>query len=336
MASQPRRKISTLVDALAQETCDFEFHQAVKILEQLSPEANPLGEGVSVQKEVAQIKSRISLSSPASDIYALDESDPLSPPTLHINFWGIAGLQGPLPIAYTELILERLRHKDLTIKEFLDIFNHRLVAISHRIKKKHIPALNTLRPNQTMLGQCLHAFTGTTTTDTTETLGIPPQSLLYYSGLLWQHPQSPAGLKVILEHYFSVPFSIKSFEGRWLKLDLDESCRIGKNGQYNSLGNGAMLGTKVWDSTTQILLRIGPLDKNTFHQFLKTGSAYKALLKLTKFYLPDHYRTKLNLVVKAQDVCPTQLNGKSQLGWTTWLKSKESLEDDDQVLLFPD
>lgn len=334
MATKQRQEIPSVADELWQEAFDFEFHQVIKLLEQLTPEAAKLGEGVTPNNEIANIKSRISLSSPSSDVYSLEQIEASLPPTLNVNFWGIAGLQGPLPTPYTELILERLRHKDHTLKDFLDIFNHRLISVLHRIRKKYLPALNILKPHQTLLGQCVRSFTGTSLGAREEAIGMHPHSLLFYSGLLWQQPRSAAGLKQILSHYFAVPVSIEGFKGQWIELEPSQLTHIGRHGQFNKLGQGAMLGTKVWDSITRSTIRIGPLDEVMFRRFLKTGDAYSSLLKVIQFYLPPHHKTDINLIIRAKDVCTTQLDGQTQLGWTSWLKCEEAEKDDDQVHLF--
>ncbi|MEN8236286.1 MAG: type VI secretion system baseplate subunit TssG [Pseudomonadota bacterium] len=335
MATKQRQEIPSVAETLWQDTFDFEFHQVIKLLEQLNPEVTALGAGVTPKDEAVNIKARISLSSSSSDIYSLEQTETSLPPTINVNFWGIAGLQGPLPTPYTELILERMRNKDHTLKDFLDIFNHRLVSILHRIAKKYLPALNTLKPHQTLLGQCVQSFTGTDPQYTSEeTLGMHPHSLLFYSGLLWQQPRSAAGLKHILSHYFAVPVSIKGFQGQWIELEPSQWTHIGARSQFSSLGRGAMLGTKVWYSATRSTIRIGPLDEITFRRFLKTGDAYGPLFKVIQFYLPPHHKTDINLVIRAKDVCNSKLDGKTQLGWTSWLKSRKSEENDDQVRLF--
>jgi len=51
---------------------------------------------------------------------------------VHVNFMGIAGIQGPLPLPYTEILMSRMRQKDMAFRDFLDIFNHRLVSVFTR------------------------------------------------------------------------------------------------------------------------------------------------------------------------------------------------------------
>jgi hypothetical protein len=39
---------------------------------------------------------------------------------MRVNFMGVIGPQGLLPIYYTELVIDRLRAKDRTLRDFLD------------------------------------------------------------------------------------------------------------------------------------------------------------------------------------------------------------------------
>ena len=335
MATKPRRQVPTLAESLYAEPYDYEFHQAVRVLEHLRPKALPLGEGLAPGEEAVQIKSRITLSTPSSDIFALEPGTKDAPPIMHVNFWGIAGLQGPLPIPYTELILERIRKKDTALKEFLDLFNHRLVSLLHRVRRKYWPALNTIAPHKTAIGEGLIALLGANEQDDLPGVPLNPQSLLFYSGLLWQQPRSAPGLIVMLSHYFDAPVSILENKGRWLPIAPDQVTRIGENGQFNVLGQGAMMGTKAWSTQTGLTIRIGPLDNSHFREFLKNGSAYPTLVTLARFYLPKEFKFNINLIMKADDVCATKLNGKSELGWTSWLKEKPTPKDDSQVRLYP-
>ncbi len=335
MANKRRRQIPSVEESLYSKPYEYEFHQAVKLLELINTNATPLGEDVSPGKEPVSIKSRISLSVPASDIYSLDAQDTATPPVMSVNFWGIAGLQGPLPTSYTEQIIDRIYKKDKSLRDFLDIFNHRLISILHRIRKKYWVGLSITRPPATDIGQCLLSLIGLKDQQLAQSINIPTHSLLYYSGLFWQQPRSAAGLQAILSHYFNVSVKVAVLQGRWLYFEESQTTHIGLTGQFQVLGQGAVIGTKVWDNKTLCTLRIGPLGEDMFRQFLKTGSAYPTLLKLAQFYLPQEQKFNTNLIIKAKDVQSTHLDSKSQLGWTSWLKVKEFKDDDAQVRIFP-
>ena len=44
---------------------------------------------------------------------------------MFINFMGMVGIVGAMPIPYTELVVERARYGDTSLWSFLDIFTHR-------------------------------------------------------------------------------------------------------------------------------------------------------------------------------------------------------------------
>jgi len=341
MAAKQRRQVSplneSLIESFYKEPFAYEFHQAIRLLELIYPEAVPLGEGVLPDKEAVRLKSRIFLSAPANELYNLEPGDAeaKSLPKLSINFFGIAGLQGPLPTPYTEMILERISQKDTALRDFLDIFNHRLASILHRIRKKHWVGLDTLPAHKSQIGQTLLAFAGALPEASSEEIGINPRNLLFYAGLLWQQPRSGAALAAMLSDYFETQVVVQPFKGRWLNLEPTQTTIISQEGQFNILGQGASLGAKVWDVLTGITIKIGPLSETKFRDFLKNGSAYPLLNRLVKLFLPKNYYFEINLIMEAADILPTSLNGKSSLGWTSWLCQNPRKNNDDQVRLYP-
>lgn len=335
MANQPRRQIPTLREAFEHQPYSFEFDQAVKLVEALHVNSTPLGESFSIRGEALRIKSRVFLSAPPSDIYdiQLPTNTVESKTTIRINFLGLAGLQGPLPLPFTEVIMDRLRRRDMATTDFLDIFNHRLASILHRIRKKHWVGLDQRSPHETLLGRDLLAL-NSMSSGFLKTQTVSAQAMLYYSGLYWQQPRSTAGLRQILSHYFNTKALIYSNQGGWVAIAPENWTHLGATNQ--ALGSTAMIGTKVWDVNQNIKVQLGPLNIKEVQGFLKDGDAYPKLLEMLQLYLPTGYKFNINLVVKAQDVQVTKIDGKSKLGWTSWLLSKPATKDDDQITLYPD
>ena len=54
-----------------------------------------------------------------------------------VNFMGLTGPLGILPYSYTEFMLERMRAKDSSLQDFLDIFNHRMISFFYRAWEKY-------------------------------------------------------------------------------------------------------------------------------------------------------------------------------------------------------
>ena len=53
-----------------------------------------------------------------------------------VTFMGLAGTGGVLPGHYTQLLIDRVREKDFGLRDFLDLFNHRLIAQFYRAWEK--------------------------------------------------------------------------------------------------------------------------------------------------------------------------------------------------------
>lgn len=335
MARSNRQSKPSVKDILFNEPYRFEFHQAIKLLESLYPKAVHFGETVNPLEEVVTVKSRVFLESMSSDIYSLENTEldnPLSeeiPPILNVNFMGIAGIQGPLPFPYTEMIIQRIRHEDSSLKDFLDIFNHRLISILHRIRKQYMISLNTLSPEKTEIAEGLKAFLGIGQDALQNRLHVPDRSLLDFAGIYWSRPHSAGGLESILKSYFKIPVQVEKCVGRWRHIPKEQQTYIGRKGQWQKLGQGAALGMRVWDQQNHFRLYLGPLNPDQLDTFLPFGKGYQRLEDLTRLYIGP--LIDYSILYSATNPPSTTLKDKSYLGWRSWLGT--SLISGDKVLV---
>jgi type VI secretion system protein ImpH len=247
---------------------------------------------------------------------------------MEVNLMGLAGALGPLDMPTTELIIERISKKDKGLKDFLDIFNHRLISLLYRIRKMHRIGFEDEPPGQDKISKYLFSIIGLGL-DSSEGLRgrmmVRDRSLLHYTGLLSQQPRSIVGLERILSDYFKIKVKGHQFVGAWYDLDEQQWTRIGEvSGQNHVLGQGAVVvGTRVWDRQAKIEIRLGPLSYRQFLNFIPTGRGYRALSDLTRFYLGDTIGVSFRLVLKGEEI-PLPMLGmmdEPRLGWTAWLTS---------------
>ena len=215
MATPTRRTGPSLEEQLTRQAYEFDFHQAIRLLEKLRPGAHPLGEGPNPLKEAVAIESRVTQSPSGADLQSLDLSSPGTRPVLTVNFLGIGGIQGPLPTPYTELLVERLRQKDTGFKDFLDIFNHRLASFWHRMRKKVVLGIAQVRPEHTAAGKSFLDLAGIGSPYLQNRLAIPDQALLAHTPLFWKRPRSLIGLQRLLRSTFGLPITVSQFQGAW-------------------------------------------------------------------------------------------------------------------------
>jgi type VI secretion system protein ImpH len=317
----------------------FDFYQAVKLLERLRPGCASVGEGIEPGREAVRFASNVRLSFPAGDVAEVRRPrSPDAPAEMVVNFMGLAGHFGPLPAPYTELILERVWRKDTALRDFLDLFNHRLVSLMYRVRKQHRIALAAAPPDQGPVARALLALIGLGTPGLRERMRVRDRALLLYAGLLAQQRRSMAGLERLLGHYFDAPVRGRQLVGRWLPLDEDQRTALGVTGRNQHLGQGAVLGRRAWDQQGAFVLHLGPLALSEFLAFLPTGSRFRPLCELTRFYVRREFHFTVRLTLRAADVPALRLGlrYRRRLGWTTWLKTRPFPADDSQVHLSPD
>jgi type VI secretion system ImpH/TssG family protein len=248
-----------------------------------------------------------------------------------VNLMGLAGALGPLDMPTTEMIIERAASHDTALKDFLDIFNHRLLSLLYRIRKMHRIAFENETPGRDKISKYLFSIIGLGTDGLMGRMQVRDRSLLHYAGLLSQQPRSIIGLERLLADYFKIEVKGHQFVGAWYDLDEEQWTKIGEHeGQNNVLGAGAVVvGTRVWDQQAKIEIRLGPLTLKQFLNFIPIGWGYRALCDLTRFYLGDTLDVSFRLVLKGEELPLPTLDQIHEplLGWTSWLTVQPTLTD---------
>lgn len=326
---------SSVREWLFAEGYKFDFYQAVRLLELMFPESASVGEGSEPRHEAVQFQSNITLDFPASDVQEITPTAGKdSPARMMVNFLGIAGAHGPLPAPYTELILERVRQRDTGLRDFLDIFNHRLISLIYRLAKVHRVPLTPKSPERSAITEFLYAFLGLGLPSLRNRIEVKDPALLFYSGLIFQEPRSAAGLEHILTDYFQVSAFVKQFQGKWRELEPDQWTYLGRNGRNRALGQTATMGTRYWDQQRNFEVELGPMPLAQFLDFLPDGSAYPPLCALTRFYAGAEFEFNFTLKLSASEVPESRL-GRARLGWTAWLRTGPFKLGEAQIVLRP-
>lgn len=315
----------------------FDFFQAVRLLERLLPEKGPVGYFKKPSEEVAQFGTHSTLSFPASQIQSLDwEGDRVT--RLAVNFMGMTGALGVLPLYYTELVLQRLRAEDTALRDFLDIFNHRMISLFYRAWEKVRFVIAYERGGGDRFTHYLRDFIGIGTPGLENRQALPDDSLVYYAGLLAQRPRSAEALREMLSDYFGAPVEIEQFAGAWYRLDRNAQCKFVDESSFtSSLGGGAVVGDEVWTQESRVRIKLGPLELSQYLDFLPCGSAFEPLRALTKFFSNGEIDFEVQLILKHEEVPSCELgaegNGAPMLGWMTWVRSAARESDAGDTIL---
>ena len=326
-----------LRQVLEENAPGVQFFQAVRLLQKLQPERNPVGSFVTPDSEAARFRAHPSLSFPPSEIYSLEWKKD-APPEVEVNFLGTNAPVGVLPHVYTELLLERMRARDHALRDFLDLFNHRMISFFYRAWEKYRFQFAYERSELDNAAQCLLPLLGLGTKGLQDRQDVPDTALMFYSGLLAHRPHSAAALKQVLEAYFEIPVEVEQFAGRWYRLQPSDQTQLDESeGLSEQLGVGAVVGDEVWEEQSVVRLRLGPLDLDRYLDFLPTGSAYQPLQTLLKFIYHEELDFEVQLVLKGAEAPSVELGREDELaprlGWVTWAKTRPMDRDAGETVL---
>jgi type VI secretion system protein ImpH len=319
---------------LDKEPYRFEFFQAVRLLSRMYPQRELAGRFNNPSEEVVRFGAHPDASFPASEIQSLDRSQ--TPPLMRVNIMGLTGPLGVLPLPYTSLVRERLREKDSSMRDFFDIFNHRMISLFCLAFEKYRFSIPYERGERDRFSYHVLALIGLGSPGLQDRQDVPDDSLLFYSGLLSLHARSAVALRQMLIDYYNVPIEIEQFVGVWRPVETDSQCSFSDENNYSErLGFGAIVGDEIWDQQSRVRICLGPLTLQQYVDFLPGGEAHRRARALTSFYAGGEYDMELQLILKRDEVPPCELTAGEgpQLGWTSWVKNGDFRRDPGETIL---
>lgn len=346
MAPPRGRKGASLVEALYAESSSFDFFQAVRLLERGAEDVDPgasraVGHDADPDREVVRFQALASLAFPSASVAKL-ERPAQGPPRLQTTFFGLIGPAGVLPQHYTTLLIQRLRERDTSLRDFLDLFHHRLVSLFYRAWEKHRHYVGYERRRRTGRGgedpltAALLSLVGLGTEGLNHRLKVDDQAVVYYAGQFSHQPRSASALESLLADYFGVPLAVDQFQGRWLYLADDDCSRFpsGANllGRHCRLGQDLIVGQRVWDVQSKFRLRIGPVGYDDFAQFMPSGDRLRPLCQMTRLYAGAEWEFDVQVILRREEAGGCQLGDSSRLGWNSWVRSEPPSRDADEAV----
>jgi type VI secretion system protein ImpH len=341
METQGRAENTALISDIERRLFDepyaFEFVQAVRILRLLTPNRADVGFFGSPGNELVRFGVVPSLAFPASEIFSLQEREG-APPLMRVNFMGLVGPIGVLPVYYTEMVAELVRNKDTALRDFLDIFHHRLISFFYRAWQKYRYLVGYERRDGSTFSGYILQLIGLGGANLQNRQDVPDLALLHYAGLLAQQPHSAAALEQIVGDYFDVPAHVSQFLGAWYRLSEDSQCQLDDTElDSQQMGFGAIVGDEIWDPQARVRVTLGPLPLRQYLDFLPSGSAFRPLRTLIRFIGGDELDFEVQLILRREDVPACELGGSGetapQLGWLSWGKTEDMNRDPGETVL---
>ena len=325
-----------LVRRLTEKPYEFDFFQAVRRLENLHADRprigysrRPVGDPVRFGQEAS-----LAFAPRTIDAYRTDVGS--RAPRMLVNFLGLLGPNGPMPLHITQYVRERvLLHHDQTLARFLDVFNHRMVSFFYRAWAANQQTVQFERGDEDRFATYIGSLFGIGMGSYRNRDAVPDVAKLHYSGHLVCQTRHPEGLCQLLADYYRVRVDMVEFVGQRLDVPPECVCRLGESPETGSLGWTAIVGSRVWECQQTFRLRFGAMTLVEYERLLPGGESLRRLIAWIKNYLADELLWDVQLILKKEEVPPLKLGTIGRLGWTTWLASKPFDHDADDLILRP-
>lgn len=320
--------------ALEAKPYAHDFYQTLRRIECLFADKPRLGQALRPADEPVRLAQEPSMAFAPAPIARFEPAAAGRPPRLVQRIFGLLGPNGPLPLHLTEYARERqLHHGDATLVRFLDLFEHRLLALFYRTWAQAQPTVSLDRPAQDRFAVYVGALVGIGSERLRQRDAAGDLVKLFHAGLLSRQVRNADGVQALLASYFRVPVRVEPFVGHWMTLPDGDRTRLGSATAGAQLGVGAVLGRRVWDRQHKFRIRLGPLSLAQYEAFLPGGSALPRLLALLRQYLCFELDWDARLVIRREEVPRTRLGRGGRLGWTTWIGSPRGGHDPDPLVL---
>ena len=313
----------TVNDFAAVSAPRFDVFQLVRLLHAMQPDGGP------------RFAADLGAGFPGHEVKALDTDPHSGAPRLHTANFCLAGTLGPLPEPYTEWLRAQARRSDSPAAAFLGIFDQRLHVLRHDLKARQLPELQCVAPDQGEHALRLAALMGLHGKALQDQVDLPPRAWLALAAVLGNVRRSAHVLGRVLALLLGARVGIEQFVGAWRPIDARDQTRLGRANQR--LGQGAVLGRKVWDQQARVRLSIHDLDYARACTLLPPARgqdpspAHAHLCALVRMLLDREYDCEVRVGCRRATVPPARLDARPgaspaharraglRLGQTAWL-----------------
>lgn len=232
-----------------------------------------------------------------------------------IGRWlGLLGSMGPMPLHLSEYAAWEARYaKSRPFMRFLDLLARRMQQLFYRAWAEAEPAAQADRPGDDRFAGYIAQLTGAAEG---AAASFPAQARLAYAALFASR-RSAGAIEDALTHLLGAPVGVLEYQPRHRQLEPSDRSRLGRG--YARLGGEAMLGYRVRTVTDAFRVVIRVDDAVAYRALLPGGARHGVLAEALDAFAPSHLEWDVALDIAREAAPPARLDGRTQLGWTSWI-----------------
>ena len=335
MVTQSRRQSLNLTELLQLFGHEFDFFQAVRLVEKQSLLENqrgdilPIGSDAPPDKESLSFSIRQSMAFASSDVFEIQQNN--GKWNIVSNFQTLSGVNGVLPYHLSELIIKRIRLRDRSLQDFLDAINKRSMGIYYRAWKKYRLSLSyelhQIAPSRELPSheKAFSALIGFGTDRIGDEFPVPREAMLGFGGMIGRACKPAVIVEKLVSHYLELPASVEQFIGQWKEIHPDMRsqlpCQDQPLGLNNELGSNVILGQTAEQRQSKFRVHLNDLNYQQFMSLRPGGDKIKQLTTLVRYSVSMDLDFDIRITIAKSELPLTAIDSKNQqgamLGWNS-------------------
>ncbi len=315
---------------------EFDFFELLRRLEE---GGRLFGQAGRPDREPARLGQHVRLGFAVQDVAKVELATETAPARVTVANIGLLGPEGPMPLYLTRWVLDRLSQRwfatadmreisDTTFVDFVNILQHRMIALFYRAWADTHPAVQVGRPGggriRAMsaalagLGLCGQGHSEPSVIDATK---------LRHAPALANQIDGPERLTRFLADLIKVPVRLREFVGTWMAIPIGLQSRLGDS--HARLGRSATIGPRTFQRQQRIELSVGPLTLADYVAFLPGMERRETLKTAIRDLVGYGLDVDVRLVLKRDEI-PSARLGEARIGHTAWVappKDRGDAED---------
>ncbi len=313
-----------LIKYLDEKLPYINFYRFCQIIEQSQPDKPVMGSDWQVRFEPIRFRPHPGMGFPAAEIKGLEPAEhPHLPPTVRVTFMGLYGVESPLPTHYIDDITQR-REGYEAAAEFLDIFNHRLIAQYYRIWRKYSYPATFEAGGKDKTSQYLLGLAGLGIDGCAKNIATPISRFLALLPIMLLPGRTAEGLASLVSLLASET-SAQVWHHDKRRVAVRNTLAMSVR-QPVSLKKRPVMGAYAIDANSQVLMRLKTADRQEAMGWLPGGVLHGDLMALLHVYLGSRLDVRLQLCVDRRLLPDARMSCRSepsspQLGRTAVMRS---------------
>jgi len=226
---------------------------------------------------------------------------------------------GPLPLHLTEFAYYEARYaRARPFGRFLDVVAGRSLQLFYRAWADSQPtALLDRAGEDDRFGGYVAALSGAREGARPDS-AFPADARLHYAALFASR-RSAGAIEDGLTHLLGQSVRVIEYLPRWRSLEPEDCSRLGCR-PFADLGRNVMLGTRARTVTDAFRVVITARSGRDYATLLPGGARFKVAAEALDALSPGHLEWDILLEIEERHIDPARLDGRSRLGWTTWMQ----------------